>query len=99
MGERKVSILQPAAATVAEIAFFIEGQGMPLTAKKFVDDAFVFFEKLSGTIVEHGFCKYKRWEGLGYRCVPYKRKYIVAFLSLSNEVIICDFVSTRVLKE
>ena len=64
-----------------------------------MDYAFVYFEKLSGTIAEHGFCKYKRWQGLGYRCVPYKKKYIVAFLSLSNEVVICDFVSTKGLRE
>jgi hypothetical protein len=34
MGKRKVSILEPAATAVAEIAFFIEGEGLPKTAKK-----------------------------------------------------------------
>lgn len=34
MGKRKVSILEPAAYTVADIALFIEGKGMPETAKK-----------------------------------------------------------------
>jgi hypothetical protein len=47
MGKRKVSILEPAATAVAEVAWFIESKGMPQTAKKFVDDAFLFFEKLS----------------------------------------------------
>ncbi len=45
MGKRKISILDNAARTVAEISFFIEGKGLPKTAKKFVDDAFVFFGK------------------------------------------------------
>lgn len=99
MGKRKVSILQPAAESVAEIAFFIESKGMPETAKKFVDDVFTFFEKLGDTIIEYGPCTYKRWSDLGYSCVNYKRKYIVAYLRLSNEIIICDFVSTKILKD
>lgn len=98
MGKRKVSLQENAAIAVAEIAFFIESKGMPLTAKKFVDDVFLYFEKLSDDFVEHANCKYKRWQNLGYKCINYKKKYIVAFLSLTNEIIICDFVSTKLLK-
>jgi len=39
MGKRKVSILDQASTSVAEIAFFIESKGLPQTAKKFVDEA------------------------------------------------------------
>ena len=98
MGKRKVSILEPAATSVAEVAFFIEGKGLPKTAKKFVDEAFVFFAKISDDIVEHKLCKYLHWKQLGYRCVNYKKKYIVAYLSFEKEIIICDFVSAKVLK-
>ena len=56
MGKRKVSILEPAADAVADIALFIEGKGMPETAKKFVDAAFEFFEKLSDERIEHKPC-------------------------------------------
>ena len=97
MGKRKVSILEPAATAVAEIAFFIEGEGLPQTAKKFVDDAFQFFEKLSDERIEHKPCGYRRWKGLDYRCVPYKKKYVVAYLSQEKEIIICDFVSAKLL--
>ena len=51
MGKRKVSILEPAADAVADIALFIEGKGMPETAKKFVDEAFEFFKKLSSPLL------------------------------------------------
>ena len=47
MGNRKVSILEPAAEAVADVALFIESRGLPKTAKKFVDEVFRFFEKLS----------------------------------------------------
>jgi hypothetical protein len=97
VGKRKVSILEPAAISVAEIAFFIESKGLPATAKKFVKDAFLFFEKLSDDRMEHRRCVYEPWKRLNYKCVPYKKKYLVAFLSLPKEIIICDFVSVKIL--
>ena len=72
MGKRKVSILEPALQAVAEIAWFIESKGMPQTVKKFVEEAFQFFEKLSDERIEHKRCNYKRWEALSYRCIYYK---------------------------
>jgi hypothetical protein len=56
-----VSILEPAATAVAEIAWFIETKGLPKTAKKFVDDAFKFFDKLSDERVLHKPCRYPKW--------------------------------------
>ena len=97
MGKRKVSILEPAVTAVAEIALFIESEGLPQTAKKFVDDAFLFFAKLSDERIEHKPCSYKRWKDLDYRCVPYKKKYVVAYLSQEKEIVICDFVAAKLL--
>ena len=98
MGKRKVTILEPAVTAVAEVAFFIESKGMPQTAKKFVNEVFKFFEKLSDDIVEYRRCSYKKWKDLNYRCLSYKKKYVIAFLSLEKEIIICDFVSSKLLK-
>lgn len=97
MGERRVSILTPAATAVAEIAWFIESKGLPQTAKKFVNDTFLFFEKLSDERVVHKPCSYTRWKYLDYRCVPYKKKYIVAYLSQEKEIVNCDFVAAKLL--
>jgi len=69
MGKRKVSILEPAATAVAEIAWFIERKGLPSTARKFADDAFLFFDKLSDERIEHKPCSYNQWKNRGYRCV------------------------------
>ena len=98
MGKRKVSILEPAATAVAEIAFFIESKGLPQTAKKFVADAFEFFDKLSDERIEHRPCSYKLWINLNYRCVTYKKKYVVAYLSLEKEIVVCEFVSAKILQ-
>jgi len=47
MGKRKVTILESAVEEVARIAMYIKGEGLPKTAKRFVDDAFEFFNSLS----------------------------------------------------
>lgn len=98
MGKRKISILDSAARAVAEVSFFIEGKGLPKTAKKFVDDAFAFFEKISDDRVLYRPCKYSRWKQLNYRCINFKKKYVVAYLSLEKEIIICNFVLSKLLK-
>ena len=51
MGQRKVTILEPAVEEVARIALFIESEGLPKTAKKFVDEAFAFFASLSDELI------------------------------------------------
>ena len=98
MGKRKVSILEPASESVADIALFIESKGLPQTAKKFVDEVFSFFEDLSDERLLHKPCNYNNvWKYLDYRCVTYK-KYVVAYLSQPKEIIICDFVVAKTLK-
>jgi hypothetical protein len=99
MGKRKISILEPAATAVAEIAFFIESNGLPLTAKKFTNEVFDFFESLADERIEYRKCIYKKWQTLDYRCITYKRKYVVAFISGKDEIVICDFVAAKLIKE
>lgn len=65
MVKREVSILETASTAVAEVSFFIESKGMPATAKKFVDEAFRFFETLADSRKEYRNCVYKRWKLLG----------------------------------
>ena len=98
MGQRKVTILETAATSVAEIAWFIESKGFPKTASRFVHDVFIFFEKLGDDRIIHKPCSYRKWQSLGYRCVPYKKKYVIAYLSQLKEIVICDFVPARLLK-
>jgi hypothetical protein len=58
MGKRKITILKPVVEEIARIAFFIEGKGLPKTAKKFIDEAFSFFEELSNEAIIHRPCQY-----------------------------------------
>jgi plasmid stabilization system protein ParE len=98
MGKRKVTILDPAVEEVARIALYIEGEGLPATTKKFVDEAFEFFESLSDERVVHHPCRNSLWNLMNYRCAPFRKKYAVAYLFNTNEIIICDFALQKLLK-
>ena len=79
MGKRKVNILEEAATSVAEIAFFIEGKGMPATAKKFVDEVFDFFDAISIDTADNRICTYLRWKDLGYNVLITRKNMLWHF--------------------
>jgi hypothetical protein len=97
MGKRKVTILETAVIEVAQIAMFIEGQGMKVTAKKFVDTVFLFFDHLSDEAITHRPCKYEKWKLMGYRCASFKKKYVIAYIDNTDEIIITDFSLQKLL--
>jgi hypothetical protein len=91
VGKRRVTILEPVIEEVAKIAFFIESEGLPTTAKKFVDEAFLFFGTLSNDTIIHRPCKNLIWQTMNYRCANFRKKYIVAYINNSKEIVVCDF--------
>jgi hypothetical protein len=98
MGKRKVTILEPAVEEVARIALFIEGEGLPKTAKRFVDDAFAFFAFLSDERIIHRPCKHPSWKALNLRCINFRKKYVVSYLDNKSEIIVCEFALQKNLK-
>lgn len=97
MAQREVTILDKAAREVAYIAYFIETKGLPETSKKFVDNAFSFFNRLRDSRIKHKPCSFYIWKEEGYRCANFRKKYVVAYLDLENEVVICDFAPHKIL--
>lgn len=97
MAQREVTILDKAVEELAYIAYFIEGKGLPEISKKFVDDVFSFFRKLGDTRIKHKPCRFRIWKEEGYRCANFKKKYVVAYLDLEKEVVICDFAVHKLL--
>jgi hypothetical protein len=86
MGKRKISILEPASTAVAEIAWFIENKGMPQTAKKFVDDAFLFFERLSDERVIHKPCSITDGKILNIVVFPTKENMLLRILASKKKL-------------
>jgi hypothetical protein len=95
VGHREIIVKQSAADSIAEIAWFIESKGLMATAEKFADNVYDFIIKLSDPRRSHAICREPGRALLGYRCIPYKKKYTVVFLESDGELIICEFLSSK----
>ena len=95
--EREVTIHDTVVEYVAKIAFYVEGKGLVQTAKKFVDEAFTFFETLGDKRITHRPYGYLPWRQLSYRCATFKSKYTVAYLETTSGITICDISLTSLL--
>jgi plasmid stabilization system protein ParE len=97
MGSRKVIVKQSAADNIAAIAWFIESKGLLATAEKFADDIYDYFIKLADTRKSYPVCKEPARRVLGYKCVPYKKKYTIVFIENEQELVICEFISSKMI--
>ncbi len=97
MGLRKVVVKQGAAEKIAAIAWYIESFGLIETAEKFADDTYDFFIKMADKHKSYPTCKEASRALLGYKCVPYKKKYTIVFIETEQELIICEFISSKLI--
>jgi hypothetical protein len=97
MGNRKITIKQSAADSIAEIAWFVKSKGMVKTAGKFSDEVYDFIFTLSNSIKSYPNCKEPIRAVLGYKCIPYKKKFTLVFIETLSEIIICEFISSKLI--
>jgi|SRR5690348_10701032 hypothetical protein len=97
MGRRKVIVKQNAADNIAAIAWFIESKGLIETANKFTDDAYDFFKKIADTSKSYSLCRDPKRALLGYKCISFKKKYTVVFIESEDELLICEFISSKLI--
>ena len=95
MGSRKIIIKQSTADSVAEIAWFVEQKGMLKTAEKFSDDVYDFIFILSKSIKFYPNCKEPIRLALGYKCIPHKKKFTIVFIETDIEIIVCEFLPSK----
>lgn len=95
MGQREIIIKESVADSIAEIAWYIESKGLVATAEKFADDVYDFFIKLADSRRSHAVCRDPERALIGYKCIPYKRKYTIVFLESDEELIICEFIPSK----
>lgn len=95
MGRRKVTVKETVAGSIAEIAWYIESKGLIATAENFADGVYDFFIKLSDSRRNHAICRDPERAVLGYKCIPYKKKYTIVFLETNEELIICEFLPAK----
>jgi hypothetical protein len=97
MGRRKIVIKQSVADSIASIAWFIESKGLIATADKFADSVYDYFAKLANDRKSYSVCREPERAQLGYKCTTYKKKYTVVFIESETELIICEFIPSKLI--
>jgi len=95
MGFRKITVRQSAAESIAAISLYLESEGLLATAEKFTDDAYDFIERLADSRKSYRVCRDPSRDLMGYKCIPYKKKYTIVFVELKNEIIVCEFILSK----
>ena len=83
------------ADSIAAIAWYIESKGLVNTAEKFADSVYDFLIKLSDSRRNHAVCREPDRALVGYKCIPYKKKYTIVFLESEDELIVCEFILSQ----
>lgn len=97
MGKRKIVIKQSVADSIAQIAWFIESKGMLVTAEKFSDSVYNYFEAMSDDRRTFTICHDPIRAALGHKCVSFKKKYTIVFIESDSELTICEFISSKLI--
>lgn len=97
MGFRKVIIRESAAYTIAEVSWYLESEGLLATAEKFSEEAYDFISKLGDGRKVYRTCRDPERSLMGYKCIPYRKKYTIVFIELKSEIIVCEFVLSKLI--
>lgn len=98
MGRRKVVVKQSASESIAAIAWYIESQGMVATAEKFADNIYDYYLKFADRRRSFPVCREPERASFGYKCIPYKKKYTIVFIESETELIICEFIPSKLIR-
>ncbi|WP_165953132.1 hypothetical protein [Pedobacter changchengzhani] len=85
------------AGQIAEVSWYLESEGMPFTAERFADDAYDFIEKLADSRKRYRTCREPYRKLMDYKCISYKKKYTVVFIELDTEILICEFLPSKMI--
>lgn len=97
MVSRKIIIKESVAESIAEISWYIESEGLPATAEKFADDVYDFIEKLADSRKRYRTCREPERILMGFKCITYKKKYTIVLIELDTEIIICEFIPSKMI--
>jgi hypothetical protein len=92
MGRRKIKVAETAAESIAAISLYIESKGMIAT-----DDIYDYFLKMADERKSFALCREPSRAMMGYKCVTYKRKYTIVFYESLKELIIYEFISSKMI--
>ncbi len=71
---------------------------MLATAEKFTDKVYDFLQLLSDERKSYALCREPQRLLLGYKCISYREKYTVVFFETEDEIIITEFISSKLIR-
>lgn len=97
MGKRKITIQEPVVYSIAEVAWFIESKGLVATAEKYADAIYDFIESMADDKRVYNICREPTRSTLGFKCINFNKKYTIVFIESSTEIIICEFIPSKLI--
>lgn len=97
MGKRKITIQQSVIYSIAEVSWFIESKGLVTTAERYSDAIYDFIETLADNKRVYNICREKTRANLGYKCINFNKKYTIVFIESSIEIIVCEFIPSKLI--
>lgn len=97
MGKRKITIRREVAEEIANISYFIESKGLLETAEKFTKSIMNFIRALDFERIDYPICRDPDRANLGLKCLPFNKKYTIVFYQMEDEVIVTEFVASKMI--
>ena len=86
MASEQVDILERAENSIFKFAKYIDKQGYPDRAFSFISEIYEFINSLSISGESFAVCRHKAFSKKKYKCIPYKKAYII-ILSIQNDIV------------
>ena len=97
MGKTKIIFLDTCIENLASVSFFIESKGLPQTAILLKEKVYDFIEDLNFDKTEYARCRDSERANSGLKCIPFNKKYTIVFYQMDDEVIIIEFVASKMI--
>ncbi len=97
MGFREVTVRESVTQSIAEVAWYLESEGLLAAAEKFTDDVYDFIFRLGDDRKAHRTCRDPERALMGYKCVAFQKKYTIVFIEQANDIIICEFIPSKMI--
>jgi hypothetical protein len=69
-----------------------------VTAEKFSDSVYDFFERIADDRMSFSICRDPDRAAIGYKCIPFKKRYTVVFIETETEITVCEFIASKLIK-
>lgn len=94
----QVVFKRSALRSIGQIATYIEEQGYPTTAERYVQRLLTFARSLSQFPNKYQLCKSEKLRAAGFRCASFEKTYVLVYKELSSKTVIFHVIHGKRLR-